>query len=237
MNLIKFLLLASLSITSFCTQAALISASHFAIGTEISQFDDNTSISWIRSKRHDATETLPVSIQVSDPNGHVKHFATSTGFGGGSHSLVTHVEQNGGGLRLESLVDVYAREDFGAMLISYVAPTRQLTVTGFDNSGDGFAALTFDREGKFLERVNAPGKGHRTEICSGECRHMYAFGGTLRFNSEAYYILLGGQDTAAFLQAIDVSLPEPSPLPLLALAGIGLALYNRRRNRKELLNT
>lgn len=233
MKLIKFLLLTPLALISFCTQAALINASNFAIGTEISELDNNTTITWLQNYYGTTVKTLPVSIQKPQSF----HGSTNT-FGGASFGmwgLLTDFTSDVGDI--DSLDEIYASSyRFSAMLITYTTPTRQLTVNGLTPYGDQVRAASFGKNGEFLEtRVLATGDQRCYSTAPNDCG--WDFKNTFRFNSDAYYVLVGGQDASTYLESVDASVSEPPMLILFGLAGIGFALHKRRRNRKELLNT
>ena len=232
MNLSKILLATTIAVTSCYTQAALINAADFAVGTEISQLDNNTTISWIQSKLGKAAVTVPVSIQTVPSTSGINtayHFSSATAYGG-TDSVTTHVTHTLSGI-LYSLEEVYTKNDFEAMLISYIAPTRQITIKGFDNSSDGFSAVAFNKDGKVIDIQHAyaePGDVIWQDCEPFNCSARFNFSKTIAFSADAYYVMLGGNDTEAYLESIDVSVPEPSSLLLLGLAGITL-LWSRRK--------
>lgn len=223
MNLIKFFALAFFAITSACTQAALIKASDFVVGTEITQLDSNTTIHLLNNI-NGTTEALPVSINSKGTIG----APTSNNFGGLVYDL--YMSSHG----LESLDDLYSRSwGFSAILMAYITPTRQLTVNGFSPFGDGFMALSFDKNGKFLEYQGINGAVKCLNTDSPSCTSGFSFGDTFYFESAAHYVVIGGMFSATYIESIDASLPEPSSLLLFVLAGATLVLRVRRHNRKK----
>lgn len=236
MNLIKYFLFTCLTITTAQTQAALIKASDFEVGTEITQLNDNATISWLRGNGYgQTTETLPVSIQLSQSfHGSTKSFIGATHDIWGLTAPVSGL--------IKSLDDIYAAQrSFSGILITYATPTRQLTANWLDPYGDGIVVSTFDKNGDFLgwktgsPSINGYTPKKREERCFSENYCGTAHGGTFHFNSDVSYILIGGQDASLYIESLDASLPEPSLLYLLALAGIGLALSGLRHDRKNLV--
>lgn len=217
MNLIKFFLLATLIITPFYAQAALIKASDFEVGTEISQLDSNTTISLLQ--RHSGiTQLLPVFVEERS----IRSNPISNDLGGMVHNLymASHDYE-----RIESLDDLYASPNgFSAIQINYITPTRQITVNGLTPWGDGFMALAFGKNGEFLEYQGGFGPAKCLNTYDPYCIAGFSFGGTVHFENAAYYVVIGGMFSETYIESIDASLPEPSPLLLLALGGIVLTL-------------
>lgn len=230
MNLLKLILLTSLIVINTNTQAALIKASDFVAGTEISQLDSNTTISFLQNLGG-STNISPVSIQ---GRGYWSA-SNSNSFGG----LVYDLYMPSRGIsRAESLDDLYASSwGFSALLISYATPTRQLVVNGYSPFGDGFMALAFDKNGELLEYQGISGSTRCLGLdpASGSCVNGFAFGDILHFENAAHHVVIGGMFSATYVESIDVSLPEPSPLLLLSLLGVTLALRGRRHKIKNRL--
>ena len=234
MNLIKYLLLALLTITTAQTQATLVKASDFEVGTEITQLDDNTTISWLRGKGYgQTTETLPVSIQLSQSfHGSTKSFI------GATHDIWGLTAPDSG--LIKSLDDIYAAQrSFSGILITYATPTRQLTASWLDPYGDGIVLSTFDKNGGFLgwktgaPSINGYTPKKREERCFSESYCGTAHWGTFHFSSDVNYILIGGKYASLYIESLDASLPEPSLFPLLTFAAIGIWLRSRRRGNQR----
>lgn len=232
MNFIKFFLLAALIITPFYAQAALIKASDFEVGTEISQLDSNTTVALLRGGSGTTQIlTLPIQTKVfgGDP--------ITNNFGGESWGLYWAFDRAGS--RIESLNDLYSSWDgFSAIQINYTTPTRQLTVNGHSPYGDGFMALAFGENGEFLEYQPISGSVRCLGYSAGGgyCISGFAFGDTFHFEKAAHHIVIGGMFATTHIESIDTSLPEPSPLLLLALGGIALTLRSCQHSRKTTIS-
>lgn len=213
MNLIKLFLLASLTFASTTTQAVLISASDYEVGTVITQLDSNTTVNFVQ-KRTGITEILPLTVQPKAfwGNRDVHNFS---GISWGLH-YAAHLDELPVSLD-ELLAD---GRGFSAVLITYTTPTTQLTVNGFTPFGEDFIALSFDENGNFLEYL----------AMSASRIKGLLFRGTFRFEEPAYYVMIGGRDGATYIESIDATLPEPSPLLLFVLGGITFVLRSRRYN-------
>lgn len=225
MNLIKFFLLAPLITISFYAQAALIKASDFEVGTEISQLNSNTTVSLIQSHRG-ITKILPVVVEQKSVWGN----PMSNIFGGMLQNLymASHDYE-----RIESLDDLYASpHSFSAIQINYITPTRQISVNGLTPWGDGFMALAFGENGEFLEFQSRFGPAKCLGSYTPNCNAGFSFGGTVHFENAAHHVVIGGMFSETYIESINASLPEPSTLLLLALGGIVLTLRRCQHSRK-----
>ncbi|MES2824068.1 MAG: PEP-CTERM sorting domain-containing protein [Pseudomonadota bacterium] len=197
------------------TFAAFIYADDFAVGQNVSHLTSNATLSWLEGtgKRSESTIFAPGTF-------YHKHFgglttaATATTFPG------LHSE----------LMGSPNPQQYTALEIDFGAAVRSFGFKVENHSGDIFSVYTFDTQGNFVEMIST--YLARTEIVfpDGAVGYWPIWDGStmLNFDYDVGMIKMGSTDSAAYIYALDVEVPEPSPILLLA-AGL-LFIFAARKN-------
>lgn len=223
-----FLLLATIQ-----ASATIINANDYSVGTDVSNPDSNTTLSWIHSDGYKGTlgengvveyfpisnpgiEYKPVTIQ-STKDVSVNYFSKAT------------VNLNGALMNSnigKSLDDLQPHRPFDSLLISYKSPTNhfEFKAAGGLGSGIHIGMFLFDENKQFIKWMDAAsGIGNITGGVDAITYPRLNMEKSFDFDFDVSYILFGAWDSANYIYEINTSVPEPSPI-LLLLLGLAFIL-------------
>lgn len=227
--IIRALALLVLSSISLNAVAVIINSNNFGAGTNFSNPDENTTFTHVYSRgnpRVNYSEEVTVKESLYAPD--FKYFGSegttsSTYF---SLAALFHPSSN-----LDDILtqpNPHFGSNFAMLLLSYVEPTRQLAFKGFENGGDGFRVVTFDKNKNLISHIRLSSSEEKELMYHGELQNTYHYNYTVNFSTDTYYVLFGGSDTHTLVYEINTHVPEPSAIALLLVCLLALFLKFRK---------
>ncbi|MES2672777.1 MAG: PEP-CTERM sorting domain-containing protein [Pseudomonadota bacterium] len=213
--MLKSILFTSLLLfTSSKTFAAFINADDFAVGQAVSNLTSNVTLNWLEGTGKKTSTT----IFAPDYFYH-QHF-------GGLTSAYTATTFPG---LYNELLGSPNPQRYRALEVDFVTPVRSFGFKAEGHFPDYFNIFTFDPQGNFVEVIaTAPvrtGIRFPEPCCSGS--PIFDISTYLNFDYDVGMIKMGSSDSAAYIYALDVDVPEPSSI-LLLFAGLFFVFAARR---------
>lgn len=234
---LKFSAVLILCLTTTYASATIINANDYSVGTDVSNPDSNTTLSWIHSDGYKGAlgengvveyfpisnpgiEYRPVTIQ-SSKEVSVNYFSTAT------YNLNGALMNSNLGKPLDEL---QPHQPLNSLLVSYKSPTNHFAfkAAGGLGSGINIGMFLFDENKQFIQRMDASsGSGSITTDSSAITYPRYSMEKSFDFDFDVSYILFGAWDSSNYIYEINTSVPEPGAI-LLLLLGVAALLIKHK---------
>lgn len=216
-----------LALFAIQASATIINANEYSLGTDVSNLDSNTTLSWVHSDGYKSSlEYTPVTVQ-STADVSVKYFNAAT------INLNNALMNDNIG---KSLDDLQPLRQFNSLLVSYKTPTNTFSfkAEGGKGSGVNIGMFLFDENKQFIKWMDASSGAGSITTDTSDITHLRTFmDKSFDFDFDVSYILFGAWDSANYIYEINTSVPEPSAILLLLM---GIAFISLKRGLIKLPN-